>query len=67
MEADILPYDFNLHSDTIADGDFDLASAEKRHIQKVLAYAKGNKTQAAKLLDIGLTTLYQKIKDYNLS
>ena len=67
LEADILPYDFNLHSDTIADGDFDLASAEKRHIQKVLAYAKGNKTQAAKLLDIGLTTLYQKIKDYNLS
>jgi transcriptional regulator with PAS, ATPase and Fis domain len=45
----------------------DLATAEKKHIQKVLAYTKGNKTQTAKLLGIGLTTLYQKIKDYNLS
>ncbi len=67
LEADILPYDFNLHDDTLTDGSFDLASAEKRHIQKILAYTKGNKTQTAKLLGIGLTTLYQKIKDYNLS
>ncbi|SKC85464.1 sigma-54-dependent transcriptional regulator [Ohtaekwangia koreensis] len=67
LEADVLPYDFNLHDDTLTDGNFDLASAEKRHIQKILAYTKGNKTQTAKLLSIGLTTLYQKIKDYNLS
>ncbi len=43
-----------------------LASAEKKQIQRVIEVAKGNKTQAAKLLDIGLTTLYQKIKDYDL-
>ncbi|MFD0999184.1 sigma-54-dependent transcriptional regulator [Ohtaekwangia kribbensis] len=67
LDADILPYDFNLHDDTLTDGSMDLASAEKKHIQKVLAYTKGNKTQTAKLLGIGLTTLYQKIKDYNLS
>lgn len=48
------------------DDGLDLASAEKRHIQKVLKHTGGNKTQAARLLDIGLTTLYQKIKDYNL-
>lgn len=67
FDADILPYDFNLHDHALTEGSMDLASAEKKHIQKVLAYTKGNKTQTAKLLGIGLTTLYQKIKDYNLS
>jgi DNA-binding NtrC family response regulator len=43
-----------------------LADAEREHIKKILAHTGGNKTQAARLLDIGLTTLYQKIKDYNL-
>jgi transcriptional regulator with PAS, ATPase and Fis domain len=45
---------------------FDLASAEKIHIQKVLNYTNGNKTEAAKLLNIGLTTLYRKIDEYKL-
>lgn len=46
---------------------FDLASAEKIHIQKVLNYSNGNKTEAAKLLNIGLTTLYRKIEEYKIS
>jgi len=46
---------------------FDLASVEKLHIQRVLNHTKGNKTEAAKLLNIGLTTLYRKIEEYNLS
>ena len=46
---------------------FDLAGVEKLHIQKVLLYTKGNKTEAAKLLNIGLTTLYRKIDEYGLS
>jgi len=66
LEASILPYDFNVRNIDTSDDKLDLATAEKRHIQKVLAYAQNNKTKAAKLLDIGLTTLYQKIKDYNL-
>ena len=45
---------------------FDLASAEKLHIQKVLNYTNGNKTEAAKLLNIALTTLYRKLDDYNI-
>jgi two-component system NtrC family response regulator len=45
---------------------FDLASAEKLHIQRVLNHTKGNKTEAAKLLNIGLTTLYRKIEEYNI-
>ncbi len=45
---------------------FELASAEKLHIQKVLNYTNGNKTETARLLNIALTTLYRKIEEYNL-
>jgi len=45
---------------------FDLATAEKLHIQKVLTHTKGNKTEAAKLLNIGLTTLYRKMDEYEI-
>ncbi len=45
---------------------FDLASAEKIHIQKVLNYTNGNKTKTAELLNIALTTLYRKITEYGL-
>jgi two-component system NtrC family response regulator len=46
---------------------FDLASVECLHIQRVLQYAKGNKSQAAKLLNIGITTLYRKLDEYKLN
>lgn len=45
---------------------FELASAEKIHIQKVLNYTNGNKTKTAELLGIALTTLYRKISEYGL-
>jgi transcriptional regulator with PAS, ATPase and Fis domain len=45
---------------------FDLGSVEKMHIQRVLAYTHGNKVEAAKLLNIGLTTIYRKIAEYGL-
>jgi DNA-binding NtrC family response regulator len=45
---------------------FELASAEKLHIRKVLNYTNGNKTETARLLNIALTTLYRKIEEYNL-
>lgn len=46
---------------------FDLSSVEKLHIQRVLNHTKGNKTEAARLLNIGLTTLYRKIEEYHIS
>ena len=63
LDSGILPPDFNFEDDSSS---FDLESIEKKHIKKVLLHTSGNKTQAAKLLNIALTTLYQKIKDYNL-
>lgn len=45
---------------------FELASAEKIHIQKVMNYTNGNKTETAKLLNIALTTLYRKLVEYKI-
>ena len=46
--------------------DFDMAGMERRHIARVLQYTRGNKTETARLLKIGLTTLYRKIEEYGL-
>jgi len=45
---------------------FDLANVEKMHIQRVLSYTQGNKVKAAKLLNIGITTIYRKLEEYGL-
>jgi DNA-binding NtrC family response regulator len=45
---------------------FELSAVEKNHIRKILQYTKGNKTEAARLMNIGLTTLYRKIEEYQL-
>jgi two-component system NtrC family response regulator len=58
-----LPPQFNTNIDSSS---LDLQSIEKQHISKVLAYTKGNKTETARLLGIGLTTLYRKIEEYGL-
>jgi len=43
-----------------------LADAEKNHIIKILEICGGNKSKAAKMLDIGIATLYRKMETYNL-
>lgn len=51
----------NTHADAL-----DLKSVERNHIIKVLNYTHGNKTETARLLKIGLTTLYRKIEEYGI-
>ena len=46
--------------------ELDLISVEKHLIQKVLQHNNGYKTEAARLLGIGLTTLYKKMEAYGL-
>jgi transcriptional regulator with PAS, ATPase and Fis domain len=69
LTIDTLPFEI-AHKPTSANGKilsaFDLTSVEKLHIQKVLNYTNGNKTEAAKLLGIGAATLYRKIEEYKL-
>ena len=65
-----LPLDIqNAHyeqSDETSPDSFELSAMERRHIARVLEYTKGNKTEAARLLKIGLTTLYRKIEEYGI-
>ncbi len=70
LEIDSLPLELQNNSKPAQNGKtlsaFDLASAEKIHIQKVLNYTNGNKTKTAELLNIALTTLYRKMNEYGL-
>jgi DNA-binding NtrC family response regulator len=43
-----------------------LDEVEKIHILKILDETDGNKTKTAEILGIGLTTLYRKLKEYNI-
>lgn len=64
-----LPFDFSINenSDSYKKlSTFSMASAEKVHIQKILNYTKGNKAETARLLQIGIATLYRKIEEYQL-
>lgn len=63
--VELLPIEFRtVHVDAEA---LDLESIEKQHIYKVLSHTHGNKTEAARLLNIGLTTLYRKLEQYTIA
>ena len=72
-ESNLTIYNLPLDMQSLIGGDhkllsaFDLASVEKLHIQRVLNHCKGNKSETAKLLNIGLTTLYRKLEEYKIS
>jgi two-component system NtrC family response regulator len=62
---DLLPYEFNHAQETSSS--MEMVDVERQHIMKVLSHTRGNKTETAKLLGIGLTTLYRKIEEYNIT
>lgn len=67
LTPETLPLEVRWHKSTRQhSGIFDLADVEKEHIQWVIRYADGNKTKAARLLNIGLSTLYRKMEEYSL-
>lgn len=63
-----LPLDLQKYkSDSLPRKDsFELAEIERMHIIKVLQYTNGNKTETARLLKIGLATLYRKLETYKI-
>ena len=65
ITEDHLPYEIG-SSAMNAINIYDLSEIEKKHIQKVLQHTNGNKTETARLLNIGLTTLYRKMEEYNI-
>ncbi len=69
LDAATLPYEI-VHSTTAATksvSGFALCHVEEMHIRKVLQHTKGNKAEAARLLGIGIATLYRKIEEYKIS
>jgi len=68
LTQDVLPYEIQHQIDTVNKtlSAFSMQSIEKLHIQKVLNYTKGNKAEAARLLEIGVATLYRKLDEYNI-
>lgn len=69
LTASLLPFDMQ-QSVSSASGEtlsaFSMASMEKLQILKVLNYTKGNKAETARLLEIGVTTLYRKLEEYKI-
>lgn len=63
--ANLLPYEF--HAEVQEEDSMKMQVMEKQHINKVLKHTRGNKTEAARLLGIGLTTLYRKMEEYKIS
>ncbi len=68
LTQDVLPYEIQHQQDnsTKAMSAFSMQSIEKLHIQKVINYTKGNKAETARLLEIGIATLYRKLDEYNI-
>jgi len=70
LTLDTLPHELQVKAALMPAGKtlsaFELASAEKLHILKVLNYTNGNKTEAARLLNIAITTLYRKLDEYKI-
>lgn len=66
LTADLLPLDFQKPPVADSQSAFFLSSMERLHIQRVLNYTNGNKTETARLLGIAQATLYRKIEEYKL-
>jgi two-component system NtrC family response regulator len=66
LSSDLLQFDFYNELEEDSSQTLDLANIESRYIRKALHQTNGNKTEAAKLLGIGLSTLYRKIEEYQL-
>ncbi len=63
LTTDLLPYEMQEGANVSNSSALDLATVEQQHIRRVLRQTNGNKTEAARLLNIGLTTLYRKLDE----
>jgi DNA-binding NtrC family response regulator len=70
ITADLLPGDIKYSAEyqpiDLPFPNFDLNTLEKFHIKRTLEHTNGNKTKAAELLGIAVTTLYRKLAEYNI-
>lgn len=71
LDETVLPYELKFGPTALElakeNNKLDLAYIEKKHIERVLKLAKGNKTRAARMLNIGVSTLYRKLNEFEIS
>ena len=67
VAVDALTPDFKISQqpETLSDS-LALEDIEHKHILKVMEYTRGNKSEAARLLGIGIATLYRKLESYGI-
>ncbi len=66
LNENLLPHEFLYESKKEISASLKLEDIEKHHIISVLEKTNNNKTKAAEILGIGLTTLYRKLQAYGL-
>lgn len=67
LNIDDLPFEIRQHALTFPTGNnASMAVMEQNHIRNILRLTKGNKSEAARILEIGVATLYRKIEEYKL-
>src|SRR5699024_1802905 len=62
LSVDALPPEFRNEAGMTAGDSMVLEDVERNHILKILEYTGGNKSEAARLLGIGVATLYRKLE-----
>ena len=63
ITIDALTPDFKMAQQADASDSLALEDIERKHILKVMEYTRGNKAEAARLLGIGIATLYRKLEN----
>lgn len=66
LRAEDLPAELRTTAAETSDAPLALEEVEKEHIHKILQYTHGNKSEAARLLGIGIATLYRKIDEFGI-
>jgi len=66
ITAKFLPEDIRNSYLPSAIAQIDLASIEALHISDILRLTNGNKAEAARILKIGISTLYRKIEEFGI-
>lgn len=66
LTPDLLPFETAMGATASDETALRLSTLEKNHIRRVLRQTAGHKPEAARLLGIGLTTLYRKIDEYGI-
>jgi len=66
LTSDLLQFDFFSEDHENFSSALNLSGIESQYIRKAMAQSNGNKTEASRLLGIGLSTLYRKLEEYKL-